>query len=71
MIRLVTVRASPLPSTALCAPACSAAWRFSALTSTLMMFWCLSARSTAMAFRPRPPAPTSTMGCVVGRGMTF
>ena len=57
MMRLVTVAPSPLPSTALWAPAFSAASRFSALISTLMMFWCFSAFSTAMAFRPSPPAP--------------
>ena len=69
MMRLVTP--SPEPSTTLCAPAFSAACRFSSLISTEMMFWCFSARSTLIAFRPRPPAPTSTIASFGGIGMAF
>ena len=69
MMRLVTP--SPLPSTTLCAPAFSAASRFSALISTTTMFWCLSAVSTAIAFRPRPPAPTTTIASSGGIGMAL
>ena len=39
--------------------------------STVMMFWCFSALSTAIAFSPRPPAPTSTIGCAGFSGITL
>ena len=69
MMRFVTP--SPLPSTTLCAPAFSAASRFSALMSTTTMCWCRIAHSTAIAFSPSPPAPTTTIASSGGIGIAL
>ena len=65
------VTPSPDPSTVLVAPALAAASRLTGSMSTETMLRCPSARSTAIAFSPKPPAPTSTTASSGGSGIAF